>query len=569
MKQMRHYCSAADKLRHDPACKEEIMAMARQEKIHISKRGIITGTAAAAVLLAVNIGVGSFLYSQHKALDTASNEPAEVSEYEVKEAPVQTTAAAEQTVTETTATTAKMTEKTTGAKTTEAKKQKETKTTTVVKQEKQAAVTTAAKNNGNQTAATTAAPKATNAAPKATTVAPKVTTAAPKTTTAKRTTTTAKHTTTTAKQTTAAPTTTTAVQKPPVTDRLTYNLVPADKSGWTSAYENDLANNVYRAQPGEQLRVDLKVKNDPGTYFLIMSFDFGGVQQLRAEYGSAYAGQHGPSLLGNDDLSLPQTIDLMGKMSDMHAADDSVIVSYYVKVPQNAGRYTVTLERGNGEVKSLGSDGGEKGYRNYTFYGLDILVGDTPMPGTADPIISEPYYAAEDAPKNQTNEGDPYSGFLNVPAYDSPAEAGNTMAICVESITAHAGDKHVPVRLFIQNNTGFASNGIRIIYDPRLTVNTSKDKPVFAQNVSTEDLFITGFMNENERITGFGMLAMTSPEFVFTANGTLLTFYVDIPDNAAAGDVYKLDTRLEDICDIHSETILTLCTVNGSIRIVG
>lgn len=567
MKQMRHYCSAADKLRHDPACKEEIMAMARQEKIHISKRGIITGTAAAAVLLAVNIGVGSFLYSQHKALDTASNEPAEVSEYEVKEAPVQTTAAAEQTVTETTATTAK--EKT--ERTTTAKNQKEAKTTTVVKQDKQTAVTTAAKNS-NQTAATTAAPKSTVAAPKATTAAPKVTTAAPKNTTAKRTTTTAKHTTTTAKQTTAAPTTTTAVQKPPVTDRLTYNLVPADKTGWTSAYENDLANNVYRAQPGEQLRVDLKVKNDPGTYFLMMSFDFGGVQQLRAEYGSAYAGQHGPSLLGNDDLSLPQTIDLMGKMSDMHAADDSVIVSYYVKVPQNAGRYTLTLEGVNGEVRSLGSDGGEKGYRNFTFYGLDILVGDTPLPGTADPIISEPYYAAEDTPNNQTNEGDPYqtnegdpySGLLNVPAYDSPAEAGNTMAVCVESITAHAGDKHVPVRVYVKNNAGVVSLGLRLIHSSGISVEANGRKPDFTLDSAYADCLALSSLNDEENIWGFSVIGDEG----VNSDGTILTFYVDIPDNASAGDVFKISTHLEDLITGRLMNLGDICTVNGFVRVV-
>ena len=267
MNQMRHYCSATDKLRHDPACKEEIMTMARQEKIHFSKRGVLTGTAAAAVLLAVNIGVGTFLYSEHKALNSASNETAEVSDFDlqIKEEPLQTTTAAVQTVTETTAAAAKeKTEKTVTTK----KDTKETGTTTTAKKDgKQAAVTTAAGNSGSQNAATTAAPKAT--------------TAAPKTTTAKRTTTTAKLTTTTARQTTAAPTTTTAVQKPPVTDRLIYNLVPGGKTGWTPAYENDLANNVYRAQPGEEIRVDVTVKNDPGARFVTLTFDFGAVQLLR------------------------------------------------------------------------------------------------------------------------------------------------------------------------------------------------------------------------------------------------------------------------------------------------
>ena len=59
MKQIQQYCSAMDKIKHDPACKQEVLNMAQRNQIHMTKRsGKIAGTAIAAALLAANIGGG-------------------------------------------------------------------------------------------------------------------------------------------------------------------------------------------------------------------------------------------------------------------------------------------------------------------------------------------------------------------------------------------------------------------------------------------------------------------------------------------------------------------------------
>ena len=56
MKQIQQYCSAMDKIKHDPACKQEVLNMAQRNQIHMTKRsGKIAGTAIAAALLAANI----------------------------------------------------------------------------------------------------------------------------------------------------------------------------------------------------------------------------------------------------------------------------------------------------------------------------------------------------------------------------------------------------------------------------------------------------------------------------------------------------------------------------------
>lgn len=63
MKEIQHYCSAVDKIKHDPACKQEVLNMANEKNaIHMTKRnGRIAGTAVAAALLAANIGGGYML----------------------------------------------------------------------------------------------------------------------------------------------------------------------------------------------------------------------------------------------------------------------------------------------------------------------------------------------------------------------------------------------------------------------------------------------------------------------------------------------------------------------------
>lgn len=60
-----------DKLRHDPACKQEVLNMAQQKHIHVTKRsGKIAGTAIAAALLAANVGGGYLLlHGRNQALN--------------------------------------------------------------------------------------------------------------------------------------------------------------------------------------------------------------------------------------------------------------------------------------------------------------------------------------------------------------------------------------------------------------------------------------------------------------------------------------------------------------------
>ena len=60
-----------DKIKHDPACKQEVLNMAQRNQIHMTKRsGKVAGTAIAAALLAANIGGGYLLlHGRNQALN--------------------------------------------------------------------------------------------------------------------------------------------------------------------------------------------------------------------------------------------------------------------------------------------------------------------------------------------------------------------------------------------------------------------------------------------------------------------------------------------------------------------
>lgn len=81
MKKIQHYCNVADRMNPSPACKEEVITMTKRKNIHISRRGAAMGTAVAAVLLAVNIGVGyKLLAGKAPAAETSMVATSELAE---------------------------------------------------------------------------------------------------------------------------------------------------------------------------------------------------------------------------------------------------------------------------------------------------------------------------------------------------------------------------------------------------------------------------------------------------------------------------------------------------------
>lgn len=152
----------------------------------------------------------------------------------------------------------------------------------------------------------------------------------------------------------------------------------------------------------------------------------------------------------------------------------------------------------------------------------------------------------------------------------STPDIGSDLTIGVGQITAHAGDKAVPVSVQIWNNPGYAVCGIQLYYDSKLkpvTEQTDNQFTDLAGGKSDLGNAANGFMksclvNEDEHMIAFGgMSGENSME-----DGTIFTVYFDIPEDAPAGQSFSLVTAIDSFNNL-DKTPLNPKTVEGAIVI--
>ena len=351
---------------------------------------------------------------------------------------------------------------------------------------------------------------------------------------------------------------------------LIYNLVPDGRTDYIPAAVNGLANNVYRAKPGEKLRIGMTVKNAPKISEAHFSFQADHMIITQMAAGDAYASAADLDAYAEDEIFSFLCV------SGGNPADGSTVCSFTVDVPETPGRYTVTLTPGDEwnipmiAVYSTEADERYKDFKkmhDFTFYGLDILVGDTAVPVPAQPVLSEPIYRL----LHEVGILPSPDALPTYVCYDTLEEAGSKMIFAADSVTAHAGDKKVPVRVFIRNNTGFIDCGFRLICSPKLgVVLDDSSVPEFTIDPAyVHKLHYVSELADPYNGTGFSIAGGTSPNF--TKDGTLVTFYFDIPEDAAAGDEFELSIELVNL-DVQlnsnvSTPVTDACTVRGKISI--
>ena len=165
---------------------------------------------------------------------------------------------------------------------------------------------------------------------------------------------------TTAVSAAAAKTTAPASAQAVMPDRLTYELVPWGKTGWLPAYENGLANHVYRAEPGEDLWLDLRLLNDPGTYYCLLTFELGDLELMEWENGNVFPGFEINEYATERPIDYDEeywylwdyieperhyiSCSALSRTGDnIYASDGTVLCRLHVKVPERTGRYPLTL----------------------------------------------------------------------------------------------------------------------------------------------------------------------------------------------------------------------------------
>lgn len=235
MKTIQQYCDVVDRMKQDPACKQAVLEKARRSRISLTRRGMVTGSVAAAALVVLNIGIGGYIL--HRAADDSMSENSET--IEVTEG-LQTTTSAESL--------------------------SELIVTTLQQQT----------HSGEKTVIVTAAkkesPTVLQTEPAAQTAAPAVTEPAAQTTAQP-------------KQDPVPP----AAEVKPKTDCLSYMLVPADRS-YTFSWDEAEEPVVMYVKPGEQFKLQLRVWNDPGVASFRVPYNMSECDLLSGTGSQYYTG---------------------------------------------------------------------------------------------------------------------------------------------------------------------------------------------------------------------------------------------------------------------------------------
>ena len=360
---------------------------------------------------------------------------------------------------------------------------------------------------------------------------------------------------TTAVSAAAAKTTAPASAQAVMPDRLTYELVPRGKTGWLSAYENGLANHVYRAEPGEDFWLDLRVLNDPGTYSCNLTFELGELELLEWENGNVFPG------LEIDEYATERPIDYdeeywylwdyieperhyiscsaMSRTGDnIYASDGTVLCRLHVKVPERTGRYPLTLTQKKSihanELKGIIPANHvnrmdpflylrQTKLQTFTFVGTDILVGNEPVPDKAELLGTETLYR---------------DSFYAM----DPEKRREIMQLGILRAEGDAGDDHVPVQLFVLNNGGFGSLYLQIRHGAELTACEDENGIIFEPADAFSDMTCTASAT-SDGVWSFRLERGSNANL--NAEGYLGTFYVKIPEDTVSGRFWKLDMDVQ------------------------
>ena len=130
-------------------------------------------------------------------------------------------------------------------------------------------------------------------------------------------------------------------------------------------------NNTMKAAAGEEITVNWTVKQDQGTAGLQMTFDFSGVEYVKAKKGSAYAGT--PQFNAKDAKTTGEVNYAMADKDGQTADDGAVIYSFTIKAPES-GSATIGMKTGsNINNKVVPTEDGKE--HKFLFHGLTINIG--------------------------------------------------------------------------------------------------------------------------------------------------------------------------------------------------
>ncbi len=496
------------RFRQIPSGEEDTMKQSDQQEksvFRMTRRGVATGSAVAAALLALNVGIGGFML--HKSADDSVS-TAESEVVEMTEVTAETTAA--ETETEETAATA--------AETKSAAKQNEVKST-------------AKKTADSKTAA---APKQAANTQEAAAEPPAQQTPA--------------------QQIPAAP----AKAETPKSTKLTYSLIPSDKAYETNG-TNEKAPVVCHVKPGEQFKMKLIVQNDPGVASFNASYKMEKMNLLTGTGSQYYNGEVNSYLLAEehacDDrvLNIGGTGDGSTKVPDGAALGECTLIA-----PSQPGRYVIQEYITKTYSVEVDEEGNEHIIPVYHVY--------------ADADYTEHIDCDIIGAEIIVDEGEAASGYLVDP------ETLEGPVIYFEPVTAHAGQKNLPVNVCIKGADPFVSGHIALGYDPalksklfdhdtmdgieglsessRLGISVEGTLLKDAMRLNSSAMYgslIHVFFNnycesgyDEEGLPTIFYRCENQADAAVSGDGVLLTLYFDMPETCGTYRIFAYDSSVDD-----------------------
>jgi hypothetical protein len=130
---------------------------------------------------------------------------------------------------------------------------------------------------------------------------------------------------------------------------------------------------------------------------------------------------------------------------------------------------------------------------------------------------------------------------------------GKSFTLEAETITAAPGAKNVPFKVQIHNNPGFSSATFVVKYGSLLPVGekNTKNEAKFDGNEKLEGALHTCMFNNETQLMAYALLSQND----FKENGTLCTFYFDLPADAKSGSEYPISLSVSSIANNAGKTL--------------
>ena len=298
---------------------------------------------------------------------------------------------------------------------------------------------------------------------------------------------------------------------PDPANAIVYNFIP---EGLTYTAGDT---NTVKVQKGQEVTVDLTVKNDQGTAGMQFYFTFDdNLTFVRRKNGKAYD----CSVTWNPaDYSYVWTTP-NGK--EQTAADNAVMSSFVFTMPEKEGEYTIDLNENSAKPNMVRPEGpiATTPSYEYVFHGLTFIVGDEAAE-TTEPTTTTPKEVPADAiVYNFVPEGLDYTK-------GSP----NTVEV--------APGQEVTVDLTVSNDQGTAGMQFYFTFDDNLTFVRRKNGKAYDCSVTwnpEEYSYVWTTPNGKEQTAADGAV-MSS--FVFTMPEKEGEYTIDLNENSAKPNMVR------------------------------